>query len=338
MPLISCWSITPWMDCRPTAPLERWGGLVWDLDEPIVLCVCGPVCFARAMQISRIHDFLDPRIADYHNLKDKRLAADRGRFIVEGRVNLRVMLKRSAFVPDSILLSDRLHRGMEAELAELQPACPVYVAERAILDQIVGFPVHRGCLAACSRGAAVDPMDLVRDVLAVESAPRILILEGILNLDNVGGIFRNAMGLGGRAVLLCPRTVDPLYRKAIRTSMGGTLVVPFARVDDLGALLDWLRAEGFEILALDPAEEGVDIEALAPAEIGPVAILLGTEGEGLSDDALARATRRVRIAMESGVDSLNVSVASGIALHRLRAEDLGLQHPPQVGVPGKRSD
>jgi len=149
----------------------------------------------------------------------------------------------------------------------------------------------------------------------------VLLLEGLTDLDNVGGIFRNAMGLGGRAVLLCPRSVDPLYRKAIRTSMGATLVVPFARTNDLCALLDSLRAVGFEVLALDPAREGVCVDELVAGEIGPAALLVGTEGEGLSSEALARVDRRVRIDMEPGVDSLNVSVAAGIALHRLRVPD-----------------
>jgi tRNA G18 (ribose-2'-O)-methylase SpoU len=273
------------------------------------------------MRIERIDDFGDPRIADYQNLKDKRLLADRGRFVVEGRVNLRVMLERSPFVPDSILLSERTYRLMERELTRLAPGCPIYVADQSVVDEVVGFPMHRGCLAVCSRGASVDPMALVRDLLAAESAPRILVLEGILNLDNIGSIFRNAMGLGGRAVLLCPRSVDPLYRKAIRTSMGATLAVPFARTDDLSALLDGLRAAGFEVFALDPAAEGVYVDDLVADEVGPAALLLGTEGEGLSEAALARADHRVRIPMEPGVDSLNVAVAAGIALHRLRVQD-----------------
>lgn len=280
----------------------------------------GPVCFARTMQSERIDDFEDPRIADYQNLKDKRLRADRRRFIVEGWLNLRILLERSAFVPDSILLSDRMHRALQEELVRLAPTCPVFVASRRVFDQVVGFPIHRGCLAACSRGVANDPMVLARGLLAAEPAPRIVVLEGILNLDNVGGIFRNAMGLGGRAVLLCPRSADPLYRKAIRTSMGGSLVVPFARARDLGELLEDLRSAGFEILALDPADASLDLADLKASEIGPAALLLGTEGEGLSGGALAQADRRVRIAMEPGVDSLNVSVAMGIALHRLRVQ------------------
>lgn len=279
------------------------------------------------MKLERVADFLDPRIADYQNLKDARLLAERGRFIVEGRGNLRVLLERARRTPDSILLSERAHAALEGFLGELAPACPVYVAERSVLDRIVGFPIHRGVLAVCSRRAPSDPLDLARAALAREPAPRIIVLEGLIDHDNVGGIFRNAMGLGARAVLLCPRTVDPLYRKAIRTSMGGSLIVPFGRAADLALLLDGLRDLGFEVLALDPAPAGCDVASLDPDRLGPVALLLGTEGQGLSDGALARADRRVRISMETGVDSLNVSVAAGIALHRLRRHATGGADP-----------
>jgi tRNA G18 (ribose-2'-O)-methylase SpoU len=270
------------------------------------------------MHIERIDDFEDSRVADYRNLRDRQLVAGGGRFVVEGRLNLRVMLERSPFTPDSILLADRAHRAMAEELARLAPDCPVYVAEQAVVDRVAGFPIHRGSLAIGTRGPSRDPMTLVRELLAAEPAPRVVVLERVSDPDNLGGIFRNAMALGGRAVFLCPQTVDALYRKAIRTSMGASLIVPFARTADLGSLLDGLKAAGFDVLALDPAEGGSDIADIATRKIGPVALLLGTEGEGLSEAALARADHRVRIAMEPGVDSVNVSVAAGIALHRLR--------------------
>jgi len=268
----------------------------------------------------------DPRIADYRNLKDAQLARDRRRFIVEGRGNLRVLLDRSSFRPESILLSERAYHSLEAELPTGAEAPPIYRAEQAVLDGIVGFPIHRGVLAVCSRGEAVDPMSLAKSLLAKEPAPRIVVLEGLTNHDNVGGIFRNAMGLGARGIFLCERTADPLYRKAIRTSMGGSLVVPFARSargaqDDgagIGALLKGLRSLGFVVCALDPDPAGVDLLALEPAGLGPVALLVGTEGEGLSEEALRASDYRVRIEMEAGVDSLNVSVAAAIALHRFR--------------------
>ncbi|HEB90886.1 MAG TPA: RNA methyltransferase [Deltaproteobacteria bacterium] len=278
------------------------------------------------MDLETIGDFEDPRLADYRNLKDATLATRRGRFIVEGRGVLRVLLTRSAYRPESILLNRRSFEALEADLERAAPGCPIYVAPQPVLDRVVGFPIHRGCLAACSRSAnrgeaeADDPIALAERVRRRFEAPRILVLEGLANLDNVGLVFRNAMALGGRAVLLCPRCCDPLYRKAIRTSMGGTLCVPFARTRNLPELLAGLRASGFEILALDPGAESVSLSSLDAGALGPTALLLGTEGAGLSREALAGADRRVRIEMEPGVDSLNVGVAAGIALSRLRVE------------------
>ena len=274
------------------------------------------------MEPVRIDALDDPRIAVYRNLKDAQLARERDRFIVEGRGNLRVLLERSPFRPESILLSDRAWGTLEPELAERAPGCPIYLAAQPVLDGVVGFPIHRGVLAACPRPAGRDPLALVRKgcerAQAAGRAARFVLLEGLTNHDNVGGILRSAMALGSDAVLLCPRSCDPLYRKAIRTSMGGSLVVPFARATDLPALLDGLVALGVAVVALDPDPQGTDVTALDPCALGDAALLLGTEGEGVSAEALVRATHRVRIDMEPGVDSLNVSVAAAIALYRLR--------------------
>jgi len=269
------------------------------------------------MKSVRIDDFEDPRIDDYRNLKDAALATRRSRFIVEGRGNLRVLLDRSAFEPDSILLSERSLRAMERELEALAPRCPILVAEQSVLDQIVGFPIHRGSLAVCARGPGADPLELARQLRAGEPAPRLIVLEGLTNHDNVGGIFRNAMALGGDAVLLCARSCDPLYRKAIRTSMGGSLCVPFARATVLKDLLLGLSDLGYALLALDPDPSGSDLAELDAGSLGPVALLLGTEGEGLTEETLALSDQRLRVEMTPGVDSLNVSVAAAIALHRL---------------------
>jgi tRNA G18 (ribose-2'-O)-methylase SpoU len=265
-----------------------------------------------------IRDFGDPRLADYQNLKDAMLASQRGRFIVEGRGNLEVLFARSSYRPVSILLSERTERSMALWLKDTEPDCPVYVAEQSVLDRVVGFPIHRGCLAVCERGASRDSLALTAALLEREAAPRILVLEGLTNHDNVGGIFRNAMALGGRAVILCPQTCDPLYRKAIRTSMGGSLCVPFARAADWPGVLGRLREQGYEVVALDPGQASTRLDAFELRSLGPTALLLGTEGAGLSDAALGYADRRLRIGMEAGVDSLNVSVAAAIALHALR--------------------
>jgi tRNA G18 (ribose-2'-O)-methylase SpoU len=276
------------------------------------------LCLDSAMPRVAIRDFGDPRLADYQNLKDATLASQRGRFIVEGRGNLEVLFARSSYRPVSILLSERAERSMALWLKETEPVCPVYVAEQPVLDRVVGFPIHRGCLAACERGEARDAMELAAVLLEDEAAPRILVLEGLSNHDNVGGIFRNAMALGGRGVILCPKTCDPLYRKAIRTSMGGSLCVPFARAADWPAALGKLRDQGYEVVALDPGQANIELDDFDLRRLGPTALLLGTEGAGLSDEALAHADRCLRIGMEAGVDSLNVSVAAAIALHSLR--------------------
>jgi tRNA G18 (ribose-2'-O)-methylase SpoU len=271
-----------------------------------------------------VDDFEDPRLADYRNLKDATLATARGRFIVEGRGTLKVLLNRSRYRPDSILLSERTFGSIETDLARLDPRCPVFVGKQSVLDRIVGFPIHRGCLASCTRGQLADPIDLARRALEREPSPRLIVLDGLTNLDNVGLIFRNAMALGAHAVLLCARTCDPLYRKAIRTSMGGSLCVPFARARDLPKMLSELRALGYSVLAFDPDETAIDIRSVDVRRLGPTALLFGTEGTGLRESVLAAADDRVRIAMEPGVDSLNVAVTAGIALSLLRADvDVG---------------
>jgi tRNA G18 (ribose-2'-O)-methylase SpoU len=253
-----------------------------------------------------VADLGDPRLADYRNLRDAELLLRRDRFIVEGRGNLRVLLTRTVLRPESLLLSEAACAALEAELVPLVRGIPVFVAPQSVLDAVVGFRVHRGALAVCRRPAPRDPTALALEVLGREPAPRVIVLEGVRDADNVGGIFRAAMAFGARAVFLCASACDPLYRKAVRTSMGGSLCVPFARAEEPVELLSTLRAKGF----------CVDLCDRLP---GPVALLFGTEGAGLSDAALAGADRRVRIGMEDGVDSLNVATAAAIGLHDLRA-------------------
>ncbi len=277
----------------------------------------------------------DPRLADYRNLTDAELLARRGRFIVEGRGNLRVLLSRSAFRPESILLGEAAFTALRAELAVFAREIPIFVAPQPVLDGVVGFKIHRGALAACLRPAPRDPDALVGEVLAHFPSARVVVLEGVRDADNVGGVFRNAMALGARAVFACDRSCDPLYRKAIRTSMGGALCVPFARTGELIGFLARLRAAGFSIWAFDPKAPGDELDRFAPRTSGPVALLLGTEGEGLSKAALSAADRRVRIAMEPGVDSLNVATAAAIGLHVLRGSADGSAGGTVAGNAGR---
>jgi len=199
-----------------------------------------------------------------------------------------------------------------AGLALERSTVPVYVARPETLQRIVGFHFHRGCLAAGER-----PAELGLDVLLQPHGRRILVaLEGVTNPDNVGGVLRNATAFGADGVLLGPGCADPLYRRALRVSMGGALQTPFVSVLEWPAGLARLRAAGFRIAALTPDRAAVDISAFGEVPERLV-LLLGAEGQGLSAAARAAADVHVRIPIAPGVDSLNVATAAGIALHRL---------------------
>ncbi len=200
------------------------------------------------------------------------------------------------------------HAGLDALVGHLE--LPVYVAPQPVMDQVVGFPIHRGVLAVAERGPARSPAALLD---GLGPGPRqILVLSQLANHDNVGGIFRNAAAFGVDAVLLDETTCDPLYRKSIRVSVGGALVVPFAQAP-IAEILHALGTRGFTVYGLSP-RGAMDLRTLqAPPRY---ALVLGAEGPGLPDELLAQ-TEPVRIDMAPGFDSLNVSVTSGIALFAL---------------------
>ncbi len=254
----------------------------------------------------------DPRLAPYTAMRERDLVGRAGRFIVEGEVTLRVMLSgRARFSLESILLLPERVDG----LADLLPdAVPVYVADKAVMSAVTGFPIHRGVLAVGLRGPEV--------VLAVPPAPApalVVGLVGLTNHDNVGGLFRNAAAFGADAVLLDAGTCDPLYRKAIRVSAGAALTVPFGRLPDGAALLAFAQAHALVPLAFSPAGRETLSDLAPPAR---ALLLLGTEGPGLPPALMARA-RTVRIAMAPGFDSLNVATAGALALHHLAARRSG---------------
>jgi tRNA G18 (ribose-2'-O)-methylase SpoU len=251
----------------------------------------------------------DPRIEPYRAIRERDLAARYGRFVAEGAVVLRVLLMRSRFAVESVLLSERQVPGLAELLRQVPTGVPVYVASQDVMSAVAGFPIHRGVLAIGRRAATS-----MADVLArLGREATVLGLIGISNHDNVGGIFRNAAAFGADAVLLDDTSCDPLYRKAIRVSVGGSLIVPFARAGAAMELVDALAAAGFELAALSPGgAEPLEAYRRAPR----TALLLGAEGPGLPTQIMRRA-RTVRIAMAPGFDSLNVATASGIALHHL---------------------
>jgi tRNA G18 (ribose-2'-O)-methylase SpoU len=262
--------------------------------------------------LTTIPDSDDPRIEPYRLVKERDLAGRRERFVAEGEVVLKVLLTRSRFSVESLLLAENRVPSLAPLLPAVPAGVPIYVAGRAVMDAIVGFPIHRGILALGRRGLMPTAESLLS---ALPERALVVGLVGLANHDNVGGIFRNAAAFGADAVLLDESSCDPLYRKAIRVSVGGSLSVPFARAGTAKGMLEDLQRAGFEILSLTPAGR----ETLRHVRRVPrTALLLGSEGPGLPADLLAR-TRTVAIPMAGGLDSLNVATTSGIALHHLVA-------------------
>jgi len=257
-----------------------------------------------------ISDPDDPRIEPYRAVRERDLVGRQHRFIAEGEVVLRVLLKQRRFEIESLLLAENRVGSLSEPLEDLPPDVPVYMANRRVMDAIVGFPIHRGILAVAHRA----PLPPVNDFLAALPQDALVLgLVGLANHDNVGGIFRNAAAFGAQGVLLDSESCDPLYRKAIRVSVGGALVVPFTRAASADAMVQALQAASFDILALSPSGTEV-LSQVRPTR--RMALLLGAEGPGLPPELLSR-TRTASIPMSSGFDSLNVATTSGIALHHL---------------------
>lgn len=271
------------------------------------------------MQTIWVEDLADPRLADYRNVRDADLRRSRGVFMAEGRFVVERLLTDSRFDADSLLLTPRAWEAIRPALAKRPQTAPIYVAKQEVFNEIVGFDMHRGCLAAGRIGEEARPAELIA---GLPQGPSLLVvLEGLTNTENVGNVFRNALAFGVAGVLLCPRSCDPLYRKAIRVSMGSTLTVPFARFDDWADSLAGLRSAGYQLIGLDPSEDAVSLSALSSSiELGErVALILGTEGKGLCAGTLEHVDHSLRIPMAPGVDSLNVATASGIVLQFLHA-------------------
>jgi tRNA G18 (ribose-2'-O)-methylase SpoU len=258
-----------------------------------------------------ITDPADPRVAPYIQVRERDLVGRRGEFIAEGEVVLRVLLGGAARCQANSLLV------AQSRLARFQPLLegldvPVYAASQAVMDAVVGFHIHRGLLAH-----GVRPPDPSAEALLASLPPRaqVIALFGVSNHDNIGGVFRNAAAFGADAVLLDGACCDPLYRKAIRVSVGATFKVPFARLGPDEDALSLLERAGFAALALAP---GAAEPLAAIGRADRVAVLLGAEGPGLPAAVLARA-RPVGIAMAPGWDSLNIAAATAVVLHHFAA-------------------
>jgi tRNA G18 (ribose-2'-O)-methylase SpoU len=255
----------------------------------------------------------DPRLLLFTGIRDPDLLRRHRLFAAEGRLVVERLLHDARYRVHSLLLNDASFAALAPQLERLADDVPVYLAGSREFETITGFNLHRGCVALAERPRPMLAAE------AVGSARLVVVLENVTDADNVGGVFRNAAAFDAGAVLLSAGCCDPLYRKAIRTSMGATLRVPFARMMHWDRGLDLLRERGFVLVALTPAPGAEDLAAFcADNRPGRSVLLVGTEGAGLSEAALARADRHVRIPIARAVDSLNLAVAVGIALERLR--------------------
>jgi tRNA G18 (ribose-2'-O)-methylase SpoU len=292
--------------------------------------------------VTTITDPDDERIADYRALTDVELRTrwepPNGLFIAEGELVLRRAL-RAGYRPRSVLVDAKRVAEVAAAIdAERAPSAgggrapagdvPVYAGTQDVLEKATGFHVHRGVLASFHR----RPPATAAEVLA--TASRVAILEDVNNHTNVGAIFRGAAALGVDAVLLSPSCADPLYRRAVRVSMGEVFAVPYARLEPWPAGLEQVRAAGFTLLALTPAPDAVAIQRLTADQRARTALLLGAEGSGLTPAAQAASDVRVVIPMHRGVDSLNVAAAAAVAFWELCRDAAGPGGPDGPDGPG----
>jgi tRNA G18 (ribose-2'-O)-methylase SpoU len=286
----------------------------------------------------------DERLTDYRNIPDAELLRRRGLFVAEGRLVVRRLLTGSRFATRSVLVTDAAYGALEDLVGDAR--VPVYRVSQALVNEIAGFNIHRGCLAIGERGSALDWRTLAAQ------AQRLVLLERVADADNVGSIVRSASAFGVDAVLLDGTTTDPLYRKAIRTSMGASLALPFARIGNPSSpgaearpahrlvhcspegeggspkceggsawreALDCLRQQQVTLVGLTPGAPA-DVRTIAACTRGQrVALLLGHEGEGLSASALEACDHLARIPMRHGIDSLNVATAAAVALYEFQA-------------------
>lgn len=256
-----------------------------------------------------ISDPDDPRLADYRDLRDvqlrKHLEAEHGLFIAEGEKVVRRAVE-SGHSARSFLMAQRWLEGLDDVLSTSDAPC--FVVSEKLAEQVTGFHVHRGALASLARSS----LPSLEDVLA--SARSVLVLEDVVDHSNVGAIFRSGAALGFDAVLLAPRCADPLYRRSVKVAMGAVFSLPWTRLPDWYDALPDLTARGFTTVALTLAADATPLED-AVAGLDRVALVLGSEGHGLSARWQVAADRRAIIPMREGIDSLNVAAATAVACY-----------------------
>ena len=269
------------------------------------------------MPVLSIDDAGDPRLADYQGVPEPALARTRGVFVAEGRLVVRRLLA-SRFTARSVMVTPAVFDTVKPDL-EGRPCLPVFVVPQSLMNAVAGFNIHRGCLAIGERPAAESWESLVRSCRPLGLPSALIALERVGNADNVGATFRAAAAFGAGGVLLDPSCADPLYRKAIRTSMGAALHVPFATDVPLIDALAHLSRDGWSTVGLTPEPDAPPArDVFARLARDRVVLVLGHEGDGLTAAAAAACTHVARIPMTTDVDSLNVAMAAGIALYEWR--------------------
>ncbi|QLD10487.1 TrmH family RNA methyltransferase [Microbacterium oleivorans] len=263
------------------------------------------------MPVLRVEDASDPRLSDYRDLTDvalRRVIEPAGGLYIAESAKVIARAHRAGHRARSFLVQEKWLSEVEGLAGE----APVYVVSDAVAESVTGYAVHRGALAAMHRPAPASLAEVVAD------ARLVLILEDIVDHTNVGAAFRAAAGLGADAVLVSDRCADPLYRRSVRVSMGTVFQVPWTRLPAWPDAAPLLREAGLHLAALALADDAVPLDVFAADRPERVALLMGTEGDGLSRRALEAADTIVTIPMSGGVDSLNVAAASAVALWALR--------------------
>lgn len=262
-----------------------------------------------------ITDPAHPGLSDYRVVREPELGQAHGVFIAEGRLVVRRLLTRSSLVVKSVLVTPAALRSIE-DVLDARPDVARFVVSQEVMNSVAGFNIHRGCLAAGHRPPSVDWHRLAA------IARRLILIEHVGDADNIGAMFRSGAALGADAMVIGPGCADPLYRKAIRTSMGASLTLPFAAAGPWPATLTELVDAGWAVAALTPEADALPLPRFAEwARDRRTALALGHEGDGLSAPAIAACSHRVRIPMRAGVDSLNVATAAAIALYELSRDE-----------------
>jgi tRNA G18 (ribose-2'-O)-methylase SpoU len=266
------------------------------------------------MRLVRLDSIESDDLRDYRDLTDvvlRRLSEPEGGLYIAESAKVIERALRAGHRPRSLLTIDKWLPEVERLIVGQDPDLPVYLGSAELLQSLTGFNLHRGALAAMHR----PPLKTVAETVA--GATRIIVLEDIVDHTNVGAIFRSVAGLGADAVLITPRCADPLYRRSVRVSMGTVLQIPWTRLPEWPEGRDVLTELGFSLAALALAPDAVTLDEYAANAPQKIALVVGTEGDGLSRAALAAADTIVTIPMRHGVDSLNVASASAVALYAL---------------------